>query len=106
MTDAAVWDIEHLRHELIEVAHYEGAADSTLPLTMEQRAFCANYAAALFRLASAQLSRRDARGCLESLRFIEAHVRREILEQPGNPIEAMRASANAQLVGETPRPRL
>ncbi len=72
--DAGAWDLEHLRHVLTERVRYAGVADTSVLLESASRAMTANYAAALFQLASAQLERGDPHGCLDTLRFLEERV--------------------------------
>jgi hypothetical protein len=88
-TDASAWDLDHLRQMLIERVRYAGMADTTVIADPGSRVMVANYLAALTQLASAQLERGDANGCLETLRFLEERVRPGRL---GEKAEALRTT--------------
>jgi hypothetical protein len=72
--DPAVQDLDPLRGQLLGKVGYAGMADTTIVMDAATQAMCSNYVAALVYLARAQLGKGDARGCLETARFTEAHV--------------------------------
>lgn len=96
-SDPAVWDLEGLRHTMLEVCRYEGVADTTVAMDATTRGLCGNYTAALFQLASAQLTRNDPAGCLATLEFFEVHVPPRRLALEGDPFAPLREQARSRM---------
>ena len=69
--DPSVWDVDHLRHQLLERVSYAGIADTTIPMDADTRGICSNYLAALVQLASAELQRGRTDDAIATLRFID-----------------------------------
>ncbi len=69
--DPSVWDVDHLRHQLLENVSYAGIADTTVTMDQDSRGPCQNYLAALVQLASAQLERGQREDAAATLRFID-----------------------------------
>jgi hypothetical protein len=95
--DPSVWDVDHLRRQLIEKTRYEGVADSTIAIDPDSQGLCRNYSASLFQLAAAQLGHGDPLGCLETLDFAEAHVPLRRLGAEQNLTRPLRSQAEAAL---------
>ena len=72
--DPKTWDVERLRHQLVEVVRYTDVADPTVFMDPASRALCSNYLAALLVLANAQFERGNASESLATLKFADAHV--------------------------------
>jgi hypothetical protein len=73
-TDPSVWDVDHLRHQLLERVSYAGIADTTVTMDADTRKICSNYLAALAQLASAELQRGRTDDAIATLRFIDRHT--------------------------------
>jgi hypothetical protein len=72
--DPAVWDLAHLRDQLLVRLPYAGLAGAGVPMDQDTRGLYRNYAAALLQLAMAQNSRAEPQAALETLAFLERRV--------------------------------
>src|SRR5258705_3848844 len=91
--DETGWDLDRLRMQLTERMRYEGLHDPRAQMDGDSQALCRNYVASLIQLAQAQLGRGDARGCLDTLRFIEDRIPLERLGSPPGLLDPLRAQA-------------
>ena len=96
-TDMNVWDLEHLRRQLLDVVRYTDVADSTIVMDPASRALSGNYLAALFALANGQLEAGHAAECLATLHFAEVHVPPARLGVDASMLGDLRAKAEARL---------
>jgi hypothetical protein len=95
--DPAVEDLPRLRKVLMELVHYAGVADSTIPLDSVSKPMCANYVASLQILAIRELSRDDPERCLATLRFLEQRLPPKRLGMPEGFLDPLRKQAVARL---------
>ncbi len=73
-SDPSVWDVDHLRYQLLERVSYAGLADTTISMDADTRGICGNYLAALAQLASAELQRGRTEDAIATLRLIDRHT--------------------------------
>ena len=90
--DPGVWDVDHLRTQLLERVSYAGLADSSVAMDAATRALARNYVAALMQLAYAQAERGHPRAALATLRFLDQRVPPARLDVGPEMIEPFRAS--------------
>jgi hypothetical protein len=93
--DPSVWDVEHLRRQLIERVSYRDIGDPDVPMDRDSRMLCTNHLAALMQLAMAQVERGQAQDALATLRFIDAYTPLARLGMAAGPFAAMRAQIEA-----------
>lgn len=94
--DPEVWDVEHLRRQLLEKVRYAGLTDTRAPLDADSNALSRNYVAALIQLLQAQLARGEARACLDTLRFFEQRIPLDRYGEAGDQIRTFLQSARMQ----------
>ncbi len=94
--DPAVWDLEHLREQLLVRMRYVGLADSTVTMDADARALYTNYAGALFQLAVAQNQRGQRQEALATLRFLDERVPLARLGVAGDDVADFRAQIEAE----------
>jgi hypothetical protein len=91
--DETGWDLDRLRTQLTQRTRYEGLDDPRAQMDSDSQAMCRNYVASLIQLAQAQLGRGDARGCLDTLRFIDQKIPLERLGATPGMLEPLREQA-------------
>ncbi len=72
--DSTVWEVDHLRHQLLERVRYTDIADPTVAMDDDTRRVYSNYPAALVQLASAELERGRTDAALATIAFLDRHT--------------------------------
>ena len=104
-SDSSAWDVDHLRHQLLERTSYAGLADSSVSMDADSRGICGNYLAALAELTSAELRRGRVESAVATLRFMDRHTPPARLGWDAGEGAALLARIRTEAASAARRPR-